>query len=223
MDNAYIIAGLGNPGKKYDGTRPNIGFTVIDAFVAQENLSGPVKFGKSLLWDGRIGGTRIFAVKPQTYMNLSGEAVREVTDYYSIDTEEKLIVICDDVNLPTGTIRIRKKGSAGGHNGLKNIIQHLGDDRFARIRIGVGEKPSADSDLANHVLGHFNSEDAALMQKAAETAAEAIGLAIREDLDAAMNRFNTKKADKKAEKKALAQQLVSSLNIISASFTAFKN
>ena len=175
---------------------------MIDAFVAQENLSGPVKFGKSLLWDGRIGGTRIFAVKPQTYMNLSGEAVREVTDYYSIDTEEKLIVICDDVNLPTGTIRIRKKGSAGGHNGLKNIIQHLGDDRFARIRIGVGEKPSADSDLANHVLGHFNSEDAALMQKAAETAAEAIGLAIREDLDAAMNRFNTKKADKKAEKKA---------------------
>ena len=181
MDNAYIIAGLGNPGKKYDGTRHNIGFTVIDAFVAQENLSGPVKFGKSLLWDGRIGGTRIFAVKPQTYMNLSGEAVREVTDYYSIDTEEKLIVICDDVNLPTGTIRIRKKGS---------------------VRIGVGEKPSADSDLANHVLGHFNSEDAALMQKAAETAAEAIGLAIREDLDAAMNRFNTKKADKKAEKKA---------------------
>ena len=202
MDNAYIIAGLGNPGKKYDGTRHNIGFTVIDAFVAQENLSGPVKFGKSLLWDGRIGGTRIFAVKPQTYMNLSGEAVREVTDYYSIDTEEKLIVICDDVNLPTGTIRIRKKGSAGGHNGLKNIIQHLGDDQFARIRIGVGVKPSADSDLANHVLGHFNSEDAALMQKAAETAAEAIGLAIREDLDAAMNRFNTKKADKKAEKKA---------------------
>ena len=202
MDNAYIIAGLGNPGKKYDGTRHNIGFTVIDALVAQENLSGPVKFGKSLLWDGRIGGTRIFAVKPQTYMNLSGEAVREVTDYYSIDTEEKLIVICDDVNLPTGTIRIRKKGSAGGHNGLKNIIQHLGDDQFARIRIGVGEKPSADSDLANHVLGHFNSEDAALMQKAAETAAEAIGLAIREDLDAAMNRFNTKKADKKAEKKA---------------------
>ena len=202
MDNAYIIAGLGNPGKKYAGTRHNIGFTVIDALVAQENLSGPVKFGKSLLWDGRIGGTRIFAVKPQTYMNLSGEAVREVTDYYSIDTEEKLIVICDDVNLPTGTIRIRKKGSAGGHNGLKNIIQHLGDDRFARIRIGVGEKPSADSDLANHVLGHFNSEDAALMQKAAETAAEAIGLAIREDLDAAMNRFNTKKADKKAEKKA---------------------
>ena len=164
MDNAYIIAGLGNPGKKYDGTRHNIGFTVIDALVAQENLSGPVKFGKSLLWDGRIGGTRIFAVKPQTYMNLSGEAVREVTDYYSIDTEEKLIVICDDVNLPTGTIRIRKKGSAGGHNGLKNIIQHLGDDQFARIRIGVGEKPSADSDLANHVLGHFNSEDAALMQ-----------------------------------------------------------
>ena len=132
--------------------------------------------------------------------NLCGQAADLY--YYSIDTEEKLIVICDDVNLPTGTIRIRKKGSAGGHNGLKNIIQHLGDDRFARIRIGVGEKPSADSDLANHVLGHFNSEDAALMQKAAETAAEAIGLAIREDLDAAMNRFNTKKADKKAEKKA---------------------
>ncbi len=204
MDNAYIIAGLGNPGKKYDGTRHNIGFAVIDALAEQENLSGPVKFGKSLLWDGRIGGARVFAIKPQTYMNLSGEAVREATDYYRIDAEDRLIVICDDVNLPTGTIRIRKKGSAGGHNGLKNIIQHLGGDQFARIRIGVGEKPSADSDLANHVLGHFSSEDTSLMRETAEKAAEAVSLAIREDLDAAMNRFNTKK--EKAGKKAAGKQ-----------------
>ncbi len=190
MDNAYIIAGLGNPGKKYDGTRHNIGFTVIDAFVAQENLSGPVKFGKSLLWDGRIGGTRIFAVKPQTYMNNSGQSLRAAADFYKVPPEN-ILVISDDINLEEGVLRIRMKGSAGGHNGLKSIIAHLGSQDFPRIRVGVGGKPEG-WDLADYVLGSLKGNDGKRMEEAFRTAADAAELLVTEGGPAAMNRYNTK-------------------------------
>ena len=138
MDEYYIIAGLGNPGRKYDGSRHNAGFDVIDELVDRFRISGPIRFGRSMIGKGVIGGKKVILVKPLTYMNLSGEAVREIVSYYKIDPADHLIVISDDIDLPVGHLRIRKKGSAGGHNGLKNIILHLGDDEFTRIRIGVG-------------------------------------------------------------------------------------
>ena len=148
----YIIAGLGNPGGKYDNTRHNIGFMVIDAAAEKYHIAVTEKKHKALIGKGIIGGEKVILVKPQTFMNLSGESIREVIDYYKIEEKTELIVISDDISLDVGTLRIRKKGSAGGHNGLKNIILHLGHDEFRRIKIGVGEKP-AEYDLVDYVLG----------------------------------------------------------------------
>ena len=146
---------------------------------------------KALLGKGMLGSEKVLLVKPQTFMNLSGESIREIIDYYKIEEKTELIVISDDISLAPGALRIRKKGSAGGHNGLKNIILHLGHDEFQRIRLGVGEKP-AGYDLADYVLGHFNEDDRALIAKSVEQAAQAAEVMITEGADKAMNLFNKK-------------------------------
>lgn len=187
----YIIVGLGNPGKDYANTRHNIGFDVIDKLAETENISVLEKKHKAIIGKGYIDGQKVILVKPQTYMNLSGESVREAIDYYKVDEKEELIVISDDISLSPGQIRIRKKGSAGGHNGLKNIIQHLGHDEFQRIKMGVGEKPKG-YDLADYVLGHFTAEERKIMDKAAAEAAQAIKMMMQSGADAAMNVYNKK-------------------------------
>ena len=187
-----IIVGLGNPGKEYGNTRHNIGFDVIDVLAEEEKISVLEKKHKAIIGKGYIGGEKVILAKPVTYMNLSGESVRELVDYYKVDEKEDLIVISDDISLDVGQLRVRKKGSAGGHNGLKNIIQHLGHDTFMRVRMGVGEKPTG-YDLADYVLGHFSKEERKVMDEAAKTAAEAIRTMINVDVDTAMNRFNQKK------------------------------
>lgn len=185
----YIIVGLGNPGKKYENTRHNIGFEVAEAVAdAAGFMLLNAKF-KSLMGMGVLEGQKIMVLKPQTFMNLSGEAVREAIDFYKCDPESELIVISDDISLPPGKLRIREKGSAGGHNGLKNIIAQTGTDGFTRIKVGVGEKPKG-WDLADYVLGHFDKDDRALMDEAVKNAVEAIKLMINGDTQKAMNRFN---------------------------------
>lgn len=188
----YVIAGLGNPGAKYENTRHNIGFMVVDALAEKNHISVTEKKHKALVGKGMLGSERVLLVKPQTFMNLSGESIREIIDYYKVEEKTELIVISDDISLEPGALRIRKKGSAGGHNGLKNIILHLGHDEFQRIRIGVGEKPSG-YDLADYVLGHFQEDDRELIAKSVEQAAEAVQVMITEGADKAMNQFNKKK------------------------------
>ena len=146
----FLIAGLGNPGRQYEKTRHNMGFDTIDELVERHNIPESGIAHKGMYGKGRIAGEKVLAVKPLTYMNLSGESIRSVMDYYKTEPSE-FIVIYDDISLEPGQIRIRKKGSAGGHNGIKNIIAHLGTQEFPRIRIGVGEKP-ARMDLADYVL-----------------------------------------------------------------------
>lgn len=190
----YIIVGLGNPGKEYVNTRHNIGFDVIDKLAETENISVLEKKHKALIGKGYVAGEKCVLVKPQTYMNLSGESVRQILDYYKVDETEGLIVISDDTSLDVGALRIRKKGSAGGHNGLKNIIAHLGHDTFKRVKMGVGEKPKG-YDLADYVLGHFSAGERKTMDDAAKRAVEAIRMMIAQDVDAAMNAFNRKSAE----------------------------
>ena len=206
MDDYYIICGLGNPGRKYDGSRHNVGFDVIDELVDRFRISGPVRFGKAMTGKGTIGGKKVILVKPLTYMNLSGEAVQEIVHYYKVDPADHLIVISDDIDLPLGHLRIRKKGSAGGHNGLKNIILHLGTDEFTRIRIGVGAKPDPDADLAGYVLGHFTGEDKIEIGDACAKAAEAAACILEDGPDRAMNLYNTAKKKKKPAKKEDKQE-----------------
>ena len=190
----YVIVGLGNPGKKYENTRHNVGFAVIDRLSADCDIKINKRKHSAKLGEGFIEGQKAVIVKPQTYMNLSGLSVRSLMDFYKIDPTTDLIVISDDINLPTGQLRIRKSGSAGGHNGLKSIIANAGTDGFTRIRVGVGDK-QAGSDLADHVLGHFNKTDAAIIETASEAAAEAIRVMLSEGVDAAMNKFNKKVKD----------------------------
>ena len=186
----YLIVGLGNPGRQYNGTRHNVGFETADLLIDQHHIDGPTRFRKSLIGKGRIGGERVIIMKPMTYMNLSGEAVREGIDYYHIDPSSHLIVIVDDVDLEPGHLRIRERGSAGGHNGLKSIIQHLGDGNFLRVRIGVGAKPDSDWDLADHVLGHPAGEDRDRIDAAMKRAAEAVEVILTDGAQKAMSRFN---------------------------------
>lgn len=187
----YIIVGLGNPGRDYMNTRHNIGFDVIDTLADVAGISVIEKKHKAIIGKGVLDGQKVILVKPQTYMNLSGESVRDIIDYYKVDEEQELIVVSDDTSLDVGSIRIRKKGSAGGHNGLKNIIAHLGHDTFMRVKMGVGEKPKG-YDLADYVLGHFSSGERKLMDEAAKTAVEAIRMMMAGDVDKAMNQFNRK-------------------------------
>ena len=185
----FIIAGLGNPEKKYDGTRHNSGFAVIDLLAKQNQIPyGGTKF-RSATGSGVIGGKKVLLLKPLTYMNLSGEAIGEACAFYKIKVEEELIVISDDIDTEPGEIRVRKKGSAGGHNGLKNIIAHLGTDAFTRVRVGVGAKP-AGGDLVSHVLGRLQAEEETAYEEGLLKAAEAFGSILEEGVDRTMNRFN---------------------------------
>ena len=152
----FLIVGLGNPERKYEGTRHNVGFEAIDAISKRFDIAVNQKENKGLVGKGMIDSKKVILVKPQTYMNLSGECVQPLCDYYDIEPETELIIISDDVSLSPGNIRVRKKGSAGGHNGLKNIIQHLGSNVFPRIRVGVGE--CKNGDMVSHVPGHYNEE-----------------------------------------------------------------
>ena len=188
----YIIAGLGNPTKQYENTRHNAGFGVIDYLSDKYQI--PVKQAgfKALYGSGYIEGQKVILLKPQTFMNLSGESIRACMDFYKIDPEEELIVVYDDISLAPGKLRVRAKGSAGGHNGIKNIILHLGDQKFPRVRVGVGEKP-ADYDLADYVLGYFSKEEQPLMKEAFEEAGKAVVTIMTEGIACAMNQFNGKK------------------------------
>lgn len=187
----FIIAGLGNPTKKYEGTRHNAGFHVIDKIADKYNISVDMKKSRAYIGKGMIEGQKVILVKPQTYMNLSGESIRGLVDYYKIDPERELLVIYDDISLNPGQIRIRKKGSAGGHNGIKNIITHLGTDIFPRIKVGVGEKPKG-YDLADYVLGHFSKADRELMEDGYDNAVVAVSKILIGEIEAAMNEYNRK-------------------------------
>ena len=194
----FIIAGLGNPTLRYEGTRHNVGFEVIDTLADKYNIAVETRKRSALIGKGIIAGQKVILVKPQTYMNLSGESIGALADYYKIDEENELLVIYDDVSLDVGQLRIRRKGSAGGHNGIKNIIAHLGTDVFPRIKVGVGEKPNG-YDLADYVLGHFSGEDREIMRESYRKAADAVEMILEGDLSGAMNTYNKKAAPKEAE------------------------
>ena len=186
---AWLIVGLGNPGEKYENTRHNVGFQVIDELA--ERQGRPVQRLKFKALTGllTIGGEKALVMKPVTYMNLSGEAVRPAADFYKLPPE-RILVISDDVALAAGRLRIRAKGSAGGHNGLKSIIQHLGTDQFPRIRVGVGEKPHPDYDLADWVLGRPQGEDKKAIDEAVKRAADAVECILTQGLERGMGKFN---------------------------------
>lgn len=184
----YIIAGLGNPTKEYDGTRHNIGFAVIDRLADEYNISMDIKKHKAVCGKGIIAGEKVILVKPQTYMNLSGESIRDVFDFYKEEIDH-VLVIFDDISLDVGKLRLRAKGSAGGHNGIKSIIAHLGTDKFNRIKFGVGDKP-AGYDLADWVLGHFKKEDSAVIEEGLNNACKAVETVLTEGIESGMNKFN---------------------------------
>lgn len=184
----YLIAGLGNPGREYEGTRHNIGFDTITRLCDIHKIKLDERKHKGLCGKGMIGGEKVLLVQPQTFMNLSGECIREAADFYKIDRDH-IIIIYDDISIPVGKLRVRAKGSAGGHNGMKSIIAHLGSEEFARIRIGVGEKP-AGWDLADHVLGRFPAEELPVLRETVGKAADAVEFILMDGVGAAMNRFN---------------------------------
>lgn len=190
----YIIAGLGNPDRQYEGTRHNVGFEVIDAIAEKYNIDVDTKKHRAFIGKGMIGRERVILAKPQTYMNLSGESIVSLVEYYKTDPEQELIVIYDDISLDVGAIRIRAKGSAGGHNGIKNIIAQLGGQVFPRIKMGVGEKPSR-YDLADYVLGHFTKAEHELIEEGCKSAVQAVEMIIAGDMQAAMNEYNRKKKE----------------------------
>ena len=185
-----LIVGLGNPTAKYDKTRHNVGFEVIDKLSSEYNIAVDTAKHKGLYGKGKIEGQSVILLKPMTYMNLSGESVIAVANYFKILPED-VIVIYDDINLDVGRLRIREKGSAGGHNGIKNIIAHLGTDGFPRIRVGVGMKPPK-MDLADYVLSHFSKEEQEQMSEGYGKACKALELMVIDDIGKAMNDFNGK-------------------------------
>ena len=187
----FVIVGLGNPTAEYAGTRHNVGFDVIDAIAEKYNISVTERKHRAFCGKGIIAGQKVLLVKPQTYMNLSGESVRSVLDFYKVDVETELLVIFDDVSLDVGQLRIRKKGSAGGHNGIRNIIQHVGTNVFQRIKVGVGEKPK-NYDLVDYVLGHFSKAEKEEMEEGYKKAVNAVEFIVQGEVDAAMNEFNKK-------------------------------
>lgn len=186
----YVVVGLGNPGPKYENTRHNLGFLTIDKIAENNNISVKKLKFKSLIGEGRIGGNKVILVKPQTYMNNSGEAVREISQFYKIPVEN-LIIIYDDFDIELGSVRIRKFGSAGTHNGMRSIVRLLGSDQFPRIRIGIGSGGKAD--LVNFVTGGFRKEEVPLLEEAVITGAVSVETIINGGIDLAMNRYNKKK------------------------------
>ncbi len=185
----WLVVGLGNPGPKYEWTRHNMGFLVIDELAERESIPVQRLKFKALTNTAVIGGKSVLLMKPTTYMNLSGEAVGQAARFYKIPPE-RVLVISDDVALPQGKLRVRRSGSAGGHNGLKNIIAHLGSDQFPRVKVGVGGKPHPDSDMADWVLSPFTGQDRKAMEEAITRAADAVTLLLDKGVDQAMARFN---------------------------------
>lgn len=185
----YLIVGLGNPGRDYVGTRHNIGFEAVDALCSKFDISMNKEKFRAIMGEGRIGGEKVVVAKPQTFMNLSGESVREMRDWYKLEPEE-ILVIYDDISLPTGKLRIREKGSAGGHNGIKNIIYQLQTDIFPRIKIGVGQPQHPDFDCKDYVLGHFSKEETEILIQTVIRTTEAVETLIAQGAKTAMNRFN---------------------------------
>lgn len=184
----YIIVGLGNPTKEYQKTRHNVGFEVIDRLAKEYNIDMTVAKHRAICGKGVIEGEKVILAKPQTYMNLSGESVRELAVFYKVEPKN-IIVVYDDISLEVARLRVRAKGSAGGHNGIKNIIAHLGTENFPRVRVGVGDKPKG-MDLADYVLSRFSKAEAVDMDEAYDKAAGAIGIIIKEGIESAMNKFN---------------------------------
>lgn len=182
----FLIVGLGNPGKEYKNTRHNIGFDAIDVMADKYNIEvNRIKF-KGVCGEGYIGSDKIMLLKPSTYMNLSGESVREVMDFYKLSKDD-VLVIYDDISLEVGRLRIREKGSAGGHNGIKSIISHMGTDEFSRIKIGVGQPKG---DLVNYVLGNFSKEDRKYLDEVLNVVVSAAEVIVNDDTKEAMNKFN---------------------------------
>ena len=186
-----LVAGLGNPGRDYAGTRHNIGFGVIARISDKYNIPLTGKEHKAICGKGMIGGEKVILAQPQTFMNLSGECVRSLVDYYKLESED-IIIAYDDIDLEVGQLRIRSKGSAGGHNGIKNIISHLGTNEFPRVKVGVGGKPEG-GDLVRHVLGRFSREDEKVIGEVLDVAVEAVETILSDGVDAAMNRYNAKR------------------------------
>ncbi|MCR4944920.1 MAG: aminoacyl-tRNA hydrolase [Clostridium sp.] len=182
----FLIVDLGNPGREYDNTRHNVGFDAIDVIADKYNIEVSRTKFKGVYGEGFIGGEKVILLKPTTYMNLSGESVREVMDFYKLSNED-ILIIYDDITLDVGRIRIRPKGSAGGHNGIKSIIAHTGGDVFARIKVGAG-KPQGD--LVKHVLGTFSKEERADLDKVLEAVAMAAEEIVKGDVKEAMNKYN---------------------------------
>lgn len=186
----FLVVGLGNPDKKYAFTRHNSGFLCVDMLAEKHGFTVKKLKFKSLLGDAEIGGHRCLVMKPQTYMNLSGEAVRDAAQFYKIPPE-RIVVLFDDISLDVGKIRIRRKGTDGGHNGIKNIIYHLNSDMFPRIKIGVGKKPHPEYDLADWVLSEFKKDEEAPLKTALEHACAALELLLDGKIDEAMNQYNS--------------------------------
>ena len=185
----WLVVGLGNPGSKYENTRHNMGFMAVDLLAEREHFRCSKLRFRAWTANCELGGEKVLVMKPQTYMNLSGEAVGEAARFYKIPSEH-VLVISDDISLPAGKLRIRAGGSAGGHNGLKNIIQHLGTDRFPRIKVGVGSPRQEDYDVVDWVIGKPVGEDRKILEAALERAAEAVSVVIAEGPEKAMNCFN---------------------------------
>jgi len=185
----YVITGLGNPTLKYSKTRHNVGFETIDVLARKYGIKVKKKQFRALTGEGFIDGEKVILVKPMTYMNNSGEAVSEIVKYYKIDPDKELIIISDDLNLDVGVLRIRAKGSAGGHNGLKSIIKCVGSECFDRVRIGVGKVP-AGTDVITHVLTRFSRADRVIVKESFEVAADAIVSIISDGIDKTMSKFN---------------------------------
>ncbi|MBE5924305.1 MAG: aminoacyl-tRNA hydrolase [Lachnospiraceae bacterium] len=185
-----LIVGLGNPEARYDGTRHNVGFDVIDLMADKFKIGLDTVKHKGIYGKGKIEGQTVILLKPMTYMNLSGESVSQVAAYYKIAPED-IIVVYDDINLDVGRLRVRGKGSAGGHNGIKNIIAHLHTEDFPRVRVGIGKK-HPKMDLADYVLSHFSDEEVKSMQEGYERASEAVALMVNDELERAMNDYNGK-------------------------------
>ena len=185
----YIIVGLGNPGAKYETTRHNMGFIAIDYLSREYNIPVNRLGFKSLYGQGNIAGEKVILVKPQTFMNLSGQTVKEIVDFYKL-TNDKVIVIYDEISIPLGKIRIRPSGSAGGHNGMKNIIYLLQDDKFPRIRIGIGMPENSHIDIADYVLGKLSDDEIKILKDSVKNAASGVELIIKEGVTSAMNKLN---------------------------------
>ena len=195
-----LIVGLGNPGKEYENTKHNVGFLTIDILAEKYDIKvNKIKF-KGLIGEGMIGTEKVILVKPQTYMNLSGQCVREIVAFYKLDMED-LVVIYDDIDLPMGNLRIRKKGSAGTHNGMRSIIYDLQDDGFPRVRVGIGGERKGD--LANYVISGFSGDDRKLIEEAIVKAADAVTCLVEDGIDRAMVDYNTKKPKVKKQKQEL--------------------